>query len=543
MDTQEPGSNIPGIAEPELHGVLRLGGALKVPDEALTDAQEQEAKSYEDWDQPYPHEFEEALARFVNLADDYALEGAPDPVITAPLYGRWHALTERLLFAPDGSDVPQNQNWVHELNLDPRFRVPAGFGTAVVQKNQEEYMDAAWGQVGDIIEANRRIRRALVAKEVSLIWHSRYLGTVMASSPERGLALMAPVQRRVVANGLTLHGAFTRSTVPRAALSAPLRRALRPRDHVAAALGFATPQGPVRLLERINRGEVSAAPPRVTPTDLPTVDAVAGKLGPTILPPQLADWFRRNPWAKWLILLVLIAIALLLIPISIVAAVAVLAAAIAIERFIAAQQKQGAVAEAARPDGSSPAVVDALPSFPSFQIADPDGAAPEPTPGPAADSPEAARFKLALKDTYRLVDASRTVGRPPVRQPVDLGQLAAASFAAIDPEKTVPAYTLGALTIPARLVSLNGEVFREAMAYPQFDIPMYKPLLDISSEHFLPNINKIPPNTITLLETNQRFIEAYMVGLNHEFARELLWRSSRPTSAAATSASSGIRAR
>jgi hypothetical protein len=34
----------------------------------------------------------------------------------------------------------------------------------------------------------------------------------------------------------------------------------------------------------------------------------------------------------------------------------------------------------------------------------------------------------------------------------------------------------------------------------------------------------IPPNSITLVETNQRFIEAYMVGLNHEFARKLLWR-------------------
>jgi hypothetical protein len=34
----------------------------------------------------------------------------------------------------------------------------------------------------------------------------------------------------------------------------------------------------------------------------------------------------------------------------------------------------------------------------------------------------------------------------------------------------------------------------------------------------------IEPNSITLLETNQKFIEAYMVGLNHEFARELLWR-------------------
>ena len=46
----------------------------------------------------------------------------------------------------------------------------------------------------------------------------------------------------------------------------------------------------------------------------------------------------------------------------------------------------------------------------------------------------------------------------------------------------------------------------------------------MSSEYFLPNIQLLEINSITLLETNQKFIEAYMVGLNHEFARELLWR-------------------
>ena len=54
---------------------------------------------------------------------------------------------------------------------------------------------------------------------------------------------------------------------------------------------------------------------------------------------------------------------------------------------------------------------------------------------------------------------------------------------------------------------------------------MYEPLEGASSsELFLPNIQLIATNSITLLETNQKFIEAYMVGLNHEFARELLWR-------------------
>src|SRR6188768_1632927 len=52
---------------------------------------------------------------------------------------------------------------------------------------------------------------------------------------------------------------------------------------------------------------------------------------------------------------------------------------------------------------------------------------------------------------------------------------------------------------------------------------MYKPLAEISADLFLPNINLIEYNSVTLLETNQRFIEAFMVGLNHEFARELLW--------------------
>ena len=62
------------------------------------------------------------------------------------------------------------------------------------------------------------------------------------------------------------------------------------------------------------------------------------------------------------------------------------------------------------------------------------------------------------------------------------------------------------------------------MAHPIFTQPMYGPLRDISSEFLCPNLELIPNNTVSLLKTNQRFIEAYMVGLNHEMACELLWR-------------------
>ncbi len=53
---------------------------------------------------------------------------------------------------------------------------------------------------------------------------------------------------------------------------------------------------------------------------------------------------------------------------------------------------------------------------------------------------------------------------------------------------------------------------------------MYQALLGLSVETFVPSLTRLPPNTITLLETNQQFIEAFLVGLNHELARELLWR-------------------
>jgi hypothetical protein len=62
------------------------------------------------------------------------------------------------------------------------------------------------------------------------------------------------------------------------------------------------------------------------------------------------------------------------------------------------------------------------------------------------------------------------------------------------------------------------------MAYPDITDPMYKPLADISQDLVLPNVKLIPPNTISLLKTNQKFIESYLVGLNHEMGHELLWR-------------------
>jgi hypothetical protein len=53
---------------------------------------------------------------------------------------------------------------------------------------------------------------------------------------------------------------------------------------------------------------------------------------------------------------------------------------------------------------------------------------------------------------------------------------------------------------------------------------MYAPLRDLSQDLLLPGLETVGPETVLGLQTNERFVEAYMVGLNHEMGRELLWR-------------------
>jgi hypothetical protein len=62
------------------------------------------------------------------------------------------------------------------------------------------------------------------------------------------------------------------------------------------------------------------------------------------------------------------------------------------------------------------------------------------------------------------------------------------------------------------------------MAHPRFNYPMYEPLHRYDRDWMVPGAGLIErPDMATLLQTNNRFIEAYLTGLNHEMARELLW--------------------
>lgn len=509
MDVQKPGSNVPGISDPALNGVLKLGGALRVPVDAMLPEDRAEVEKFDEWFRPFPHPFQSHLAALVNLADDYSTQPAdaantgsgvvssPDPVITPPLYGRWPSLTSRLLKQRDGTDIDLAFNWVHDLNLDPRFRVPAGFGTRVIQDNQEAYMNAAWEQIGDVLEANRRIRFAQFARETAFIWHRRHLTPLLAAQTDKFFQFAAPMQKRVVANGSTVFQQVRTSPVQPAAVSAAFRRVARPGARVVVSLGFEPQRSPVAaVVSRINQGQVTAAPPKQVPAGVLTVDEVIRTVAPKATHDSIHHLLHKHEDLVGLLK--------------------------GLYWLISDHLHCVEPAELGLEKDQTPDAVDNLPESPDFRISEP-GSDVKPTRG-TQDSREAVLFKTALKDAHALLVASEKTGTAPVRVPLNVRMVAQTTLAAIHPDVTVQRYAMQGIQVPPRIAGVLGGELREVMAYPVIDIPMYKPLTDRSAELFLPNISLIEQNSITLLETNQKFIEAYMVGLNHEFSRELLWR-------------------
>jgi len=502
-----------------------------------------EGQKYENWDQPYADDFEKWLAEFINLADDYGsaipksanaaaknlgpdITDDPDPLITAPLYGRWHALTERLLNAPDGTALPNRTNWVHRLNLDPRFRIPANFGAEVVEDHAEEYMNYAWEQIGDVLTANQKIRRLHFATAASARMFERHLLTV-ASEPQRVLSLTAPVSRRVLVSGTTVAALRTTTMLPSVLTSTTMRRAIRPGARLMRSLPFTAGATPTNLLQRINAGEVTSAPAKTIPSGLPTVDQAAQSARPTDVPPALAEWLERFPQLPTAFLALAVVLAVLLLfalgfVVGLVVAAAVIVGGVYLFRRLQRWSSAITASHAISQAGQTPASVSTMPTSSNFTIGVP-GSTAVPTAG-GSDSPTAVRFKSALRDMLTLHAAGVTAGQRPAPAALDVKAVSAAMVTGIDPKRTILKRGLATIALPPWVVAEIGDDFNEVMHYPRIDLPMYKPLSDNHAERLLPNINKIAHNSITLMETNQRFIEAYMVGLNHEFARKLLWR-------------------
>jgi hypothetical protein len=110
--------------------------------------------------------------------------------------------------------------------------------------------------------------------------------------------------------------------------------------------------------------------------------------------------------------------------------------------------------------------------------------------------------------------------KPPAK--VDLKAVRDALTRAIDPRITIAARVGGRIKYGPGI--RQRQPLGRLESHVEFPQAMYEPLRELSQDWILPGVETVPQNTISIVQTNRRFLEAYMAGLSHAFAGEALWR-------------------
>ncbi|HEY3878925.1 MAG TPA: hypothetical protein VGM12_10035 [Trebonia sp.] len=494
MDVSAPGAGIPGAGAP-----LGLEGALCSVATAPTP-----------WSGQDRDAFQAAVAPLVNLtaaagSDDPDNPAPQDPHIVPPFYGKWQAAATAV--------TPGQPGWPGDLNLDPRNRAAAAMGTQVVQAQRTALMASAWQQVAGIEAANQRLRSAQLSRSaMTAIW----AGHLSLAAPATVLSLTAPVQTRVLASPRTVYAAVTASRVPQRLLSPAGRRVLRPLGPLArraAALSGATeaPAARTPLLTRVNAGDVRVAPPAPPPGAMTSIDQVSDAADAAALPGwlrALLDWLSAHlhGWLEWLAVL------------------------LGLSRVQAVQ----AASAALRAGQLTTAAVTQAPPATRFTVTVPpsglggdgtlrtggEAGAPVSTPAPG-DTAAAQLFRSAAGAVLGAVQA--VPSDPPLAAALDVATLSATMLSRLEPAVTVPRKMSSVISVRGGGPWFAADPLEPIMAAPSFPQPMYLPLRDLNQNYLLPGAGLIPPDSLGAVVANHAFIEAYLAGLNHEMARQLLW--------------------
>jgi hypothetical protein len=420
------------------------------------------------WPQGTDTTFQPALAAIVNAPGKAAaVDPASDPLLAPPLYGQWYAARATVNV---GSPA-----WFDTLNLDPRLRSVAGFGTRVVQEHQEALMASAWEQAAEIRRANQRVRQLQLSVAVGASLYGRHFAPL---SSDAMLRIAAPAFGRIrsTAQGesvpRTLLARVVNSAVPLRATSSAMRvigRVQGPLTRRAASQGIAR-SAAATWLGRLN-GSVGAIFIHFPVYQQATIAAVINTMSGASKPRAYS---------------------------------AVTSAAVA--------------AEARRPNFQIAAVgqpVVVPPLVPGSQT---------------QDNATAAAFRSAAIEHLQRIAPARgaIVSAPPIALVVDTVRTIVLTQMA--PQTSLVALTRAVLATKGGTSAAAGSTGNSPVGVdvvqtnPVFVQPMYEPLRDLSQDLLLPGLNSVPPDTVLGLKTNVRFVESYMVGLNVEMGHELLWR-------------------
>jgi hypothetical protein len=274
------------------------------------------------------------------------------------------------------------------------------------------------------------------------------------------IATTAPVHARVLMSPITLRYMLAESSLQPSAVSGVFRRIVRIRSPIRRRFPLRPDRVGRPLIERLNDRSIQPLPARHKPDGTITLDEVT------------ATHFGRN------------------LPEGII-------------------PKSGIL---------TPEVVTSAPGN-TFYLPGGEGEPIEVGP----KTPNAIKFLEAVVNHLAATVSLLELEGPTKGEPLSLPQAHATLLSGLDPRITIPARVKQRVKMNI-LAWTPDDPIEPIMAHPVFPQPMYEPLRDLSQDYLVPGVELIPPNTVTLLETNSRFIEAYMVGLNHEMARELLWR-------------------
>jgi hypothetical protein len=542
-----------------------------------------------------------------------------------PLYGQWHAGVPELEPPSVDTEGYYYPTWFNTLNTDPRHRIVAGYGTQVVQAEQQRLMASAWEQFGDIQKANETLDRFQLSEGILARRHSQ-LATLSTGSL---LGFSSPVHGHATGEGeATVHGKSAESDLPTALSSPAFRRISRPTGPMArranvtvdtANLATRLETGRLPQLsdgldftveQAVDTGSGSASggsgvatpqpdggnPERsgvqVRPggaDDLPTFEGDNLQRGDHQRPGQptgqQGDQSRGESGAQQPdIERALTALDSLdehaqtasravselsgaveggdsaAIEELTETAPTVLDHAESIRRntFDAVTRALGKVLAEPRPATLAPdfdrpganghlqslhagqrrletALTDAL-----DQLRADDSPAASDSLGRAADAladieQTSADIRSALRPQMQAMTASAEFGASETLAAPSIGdaspvtpelpsteQLRGDVLTELDPAVRLPEYASEAIGVPN--LDQREDPVAEILAAPSFTTPTYELLADLDQEYFLPGVGDVPRESVGILQTNPQFVEAFMAGLNHEFARELRWR-------------------
>ncbi|WP_394748069.1 hypothetical protein [Spongiimicrobium salis] len=542
MDIQSPGFALDGVSESK---TLGMEGALKPPG-AQPDV----------WPKPGgDKDFETGLQQLLNFSHDsteknpasghltnnpfYSIPLQEDPVLVPPTYGLHHAMIKKL-----GSRRGQrNPKWIESLNKNPTLRATAGLGTKTVQDKQEHLMHRAWQQIGEVNDANQKIREAELAKMASRALFNKH---ITSATFDKGLARTSAFHKRILnqTGTKTIQTDFEESRVPLAAKSAAFKRLTRPGkkgNKIMNKLSDPTIDFQKNLLLNFNADNASvalmAAGLKKAPENTLTLAAVDAAIDDAVTNYQTDD---KNIAQETFFRIVGIAdmdtlnrnslrntLNNLTDPVP-SAGIKTLVEGVITDiltyqknadnlGFIEISIKIARYKEVFGETSTSK-------FYESIKVSRP--LEDEDNGKESFSSATSSQDLKSFQEMYGNLSEKATGLQGPETLPI-INQLDSVYLnlrQKLDPKRTVERKISRRIKVwdNGKLVPIPK--LKPIMAHPEFPEAVYEYLGKISQNFILPNIDQLPNNSLTLLESNQRFIEAYMAGLNHEMARELVWR-------------------